>query len=221
MNNQNNTNLLKLDNLLQKTDALDVKDENFDKLMFIYSAALKELETKISIIKDEFKYLYNYELIDKIQTRIKTPESILKKMKDKHYEYTYKNLIENINDIAGLRIVCYAKDDIFYIKRLIEALPGVKILKEKDYVTYPKKSGYSSYHIIVEIPVNLSQKTVYVKVEIQIRTVVMDFWANAEHKLKYKPLESIENNELSKELVACAKLINKIDNKMSICYNKK
>ena len=214
-----NKELLKVDNILQKNDEVDITDQNFDKLMFLYSAALSELETKINILKEEFKYLYNYELIDNIQTRLKTPESILNKMKDKHYDYTYENLIENINDIAGLRIVCYAKDDIFTINKLIKALPGLRILKEKDYVTYPKKSGYSSYHIILEIPVNLSKKTIYVKVEVQIRTIAMDFWANTEHKLKYKPINDSNNKEISKELVACAKLINKIDNKMAICYN--
>ena len=113
-------------------------------------------------------------------------------MKKKGYNFTYEEMIYNINDIAGIRIICPLKRDIFVIKDLIKKLSGVNIIKEKDYVTNPKKSGYSSYHLIVETPTNLFEKTIYVKVEIQIRTLTMDFWANLEHKTKYKPEQKID-----------------------------
>ena len=203
-----------IENFLEnKEEKLDVKEEPFDKLMFFYQSALKQLELQMNIIKEEFKVMYNYDLIDHIDTRIKEPKSIVKKMEKKKYEKTYLNLIEKVNDIAGMRIVCTLKDDIFFIKDLIKQIPDVHILKEKDYVTNPKPSGYSSYHMIVEVPVKLSQKTIYVKCEIQIRTLAMDFWASFEHKVKYKTEQEV-NKKTSKELVNCAKMISKFDDRM-------
>lgn len=196
-----------------KNEKLDVKEEPFEKLMFFYTSALKQLELQMNIIKDEFKLIYNYDLIDHIDTRIKEPKSIVKKMEKKKYDKTYLNLIEKINDIAGIRIVCTLKDDIFFIRDLVKQIPDIHVLKEKDYVTNPKKSGYSSYHMIVEVPVKLTQKTIYVKCEIQIRTLAMDFWASFEHKVKYKTKNDV-NPKMSKELVSCAKMINKFDTKM-------
>lgn len=196
-----------------KNEKLDVKEEPFEKLMFFYKSALKQLELQMNIIKDEFKLIYNYDLIDHIDTRIKEPKSIVKKMEKKKYDKTYLNLIEKINDIAGIRIVCTLKDDIFFIRDLVKQIPDIHVLKEKDYVTNPKESGYSSYHMIVEVPVKLTQKTIYVKCEIQIRTLAMDFWASFEHKVKYKTKNDI-NPKMSKELVSCAKMINKFDTKM-------
>ena len=139
-------------------------------------------------------------------------------MEKRNLNLNYKEMIENINDIAGIRIICPLKKDIFSIKALIEKLPNINILTEKDYVTHPKESGYSSYHIIVEVPVTLSKNIVYVKVEIQIRTIAMDFWANLEHKMKYKPEESIDK-KTSKEWISCAKIIQKLDNKMMLLSN--
>lgn len=199
--------------LENKEQQLDVREEPFEKLMFFYKSALEQLKTQMNIIKDEFRIMYNYDLIDHIDTRIKEPKSILKKMKKKNYEETYINLIEKINDIAGMRIVCNLKDDIFLIKKVIKQIPEIHILNEKDYVTKPKESGYSSYHLIAEVPVKLTQNTVYVKCEIQIRTLAMDFWANFEHKVKYKKETEI-SKKTSNELIACAKMINKFDNKM-------
>ncbi len=207
--------LIIIENFLEnKEEKLDVKEEPFDKLMFFYKSALNQLETQMNIIKDEFKIMYNYDLIDHIDTRIKEPKSIINKMEKKKYKKTYANLIDKINDVAGLRIVCTLKDDIFFIKDLIKQIPGLHILKEKDYVTTPKESGYSSYHMIVEVPVRLTQKTINVKCEIQIRTLAMDFWASFEHKIKYKTEKDV-SRKTSKELVTCAKMINRFDEKMT------
>lgn len=207
--------LIKVENFIDYNQILKVEDKTFQKLMFIYSVAIRELETKIGILKDEFKIFYNYDLIDHVDTRIKKPESIIHKMKKRGIQLNYKDMIENINDIAGIRIVCPLKKDIFSTKDLIQKLPNVNILKEKDYITHPKKSGYSSYHLIVEVPVTLSQQNIYVKVEIQIRTIAMDFWSSLEHKMKYKPQEEISQKE-SREWVNCAKMIHKLDNKMML-----
>ena len=209
------TDLIRMENFLDYNKEVQKEDKTFEKLMFIYSIAIRELETKIGILKDEFKVFYNYDLIDHVNTRIKEPESIIQKIKNRGCKLTYKEMIENINDIAGIRIICPLKKDIFSIKGLIEKLPGVHILKEKDYVTHPKESGYSSYHIIVEVPITLSTNVIYVKVEIQIRTMAMDFWASLEHKMKYKPEDEV-SKKVSKEWINCAKMINKLDNKMML-----
>ena len=181
--------------------------------MFIYSVAIKELVTKVEIIKEEFKVFYNYDIIDHINTRIKKPESIIKKMQNKNCELTYSQMINSIQDIAGVRVICPLKKDIFTIKNLIVNLPGINIVKEKDYVTKPKKSGYSSYHLILDVPITLSQKVMYIRVEVQIRTMAMDFWASIEHKAKYKSNGAISKSA-SKELVEYAKIINKMDNEI-------
>lgn len=220
MKNKKNekTELIEMENFLDYNQDLKVEDKTFEKLMFIYSIAIKELDNKMNILKDEFKIFYDYDLIDHINTRIKKPESIIKKMKERNHELTYKEMIENVNDIAGVRIICPLKKDIFSVKNLIGKLPGVNILKEKDYVTHPKESGYSSYHIIAEVPVTLSTNIIYVKVEVQIRTMAMDFWASLEHKMKYKP-EELVSKKMSKEWINCAKMINKLDNKMMLLNN--
>lgn len=208
-----NTELQKMGNFLEIEENIEISSKNFEKIMFIYKVAIKELQNKLEILKEEFKIFYDYDLVDHINTRIKSPESIIKKMSDKKLKYTYKEMIKNINDIAGIRVICPIKKDVYSIRNLISNLPGIKVLKEKDYISNPKKSGYSSYHMIVEVPITLSQKLIYVKVEIQIRTLAMDFWASLEHKIKYKAKKDITKST-SKELVQCAKMINKLDNKM-------
>lgn len=206
--------LIIIENFLQNQDEpLDTNNKTFEKLMFFYKSALSQLETQFNVLKDEYRILYNYDLIDHISCRLKKPESILKKMDKKHYDKTYINLIDKINDVAGIRIVCNLKDDIFFIKNLIKQLPNLNILSEKDYVTNPKKSGYSSYHLIVEVPIKLTNNTINVKCEIQIRTLAMDFWATFEHKTKYKTNHSVDK-KASKELINYAKVLNKFDDKM-------
>ena len=207
------TDLIKIKNFIDYDKKIQKNDKKFEKLMFIYKMAIKELETKIEIIKDEFKLFYDYDLIDHINKRIKTPKSIMKKMKDKELECTYKDMVENINDIAGIRVICPLKKDIFSIKNMIQKLPGVKTIKEKDYITNPKKSGYSAYHLVLGVPVVLSQSIIYVKVEVQIRTMAMDFWSSLEHKMKYKTSREI-TKKISKEWITFAKMVNKIDNKI-------
>ena len=136
-------------------------------------------------------------------------------MKNKECNLTYKEMIDNINDIAGIRIICPLKKDIFSIKNQLQKLPGMETIKEKDYVTNPKKSGYSAYHIILGVPVMIAGQVIYVKVEVQIRTMAMDFWSSLEHKMKYKPAEE-PDKKIAKEWVNCAKMINKLDSKMML-----
>ena len=180
--------IIKLESLIKLEKNININEDKFKKIMHIYSFALKEIKTRIEIIKDEFKYLYNFELIYDIKTRIKSPESIISKMTRKGYSITYENLIKNINDIAGIRIICKFENYITAIRKLIKKIPGIRIIKEKDYIRNPKISGYKSYHLILDVPVNLLEHIIYVKVEVQVRTIAMDYWANIEHKIKYKPI---------------------------------
>ena len=154
--------IVEMKNFLSYDEKIEEKTSTFEKIMTIYEMAIEELETKINILQKEFKVFYNYDLIDHVNTRVKEPTSILNKMNKKGYDLTYKEMIENINDIAGVRIICQLKDDIFKIRNLIEKVPGINIEQEKDYVNYPKESGYSSYHMIVEVPVTLSKQIIYV-----------------------------------------------------------
>ena len=210
--------IVEMKNVLCYHEKIEERTNTFEKIMTIYEMAIKELETKINILQKEFKVFYNYDLIDHVNTRIKQPDSIVNKMTKKGYELTYKEMIENINDIAGVRIICQLKDDIFKIRNLIEKIPGIYIEKEKDYVNHPKESGYSSYHLIVKVPVTLSKQIIYVKVEVQIRTMAMDFWASLEHKMKYKSDKEV-NKKDSKELINYAKIVNKMDSKIMLMNN--
>lgn len=208
---ENETDLIQAANIIKVEGKLDKKANDFEKIMLIYKSAIKVLKTKFDILNEEFDNFCEYNPIDHITERIKSPDSIIEKMTKKELELTYKNLIEQINDIAGMRIICSFKDDIFKIVDIIENFQDVEIIERKDYITNPKSSGYSSYHMVVKVPVTFTDKTIYVKVELQIRTVAMDFWASLEHKLKYKKNIS---KKASKDLVAAAKTIAKLDDKM-------
>ena len=187
--------------------------DSWKTVMFLYNSALKEVGTKLEILRDEFQYIHKYNPIEYIKSRIKEPESIVKKLRRYGYEISIENMVKYINDIAGVRLICSFTSDIYRLAEMIGNQSDLKVLSIKDYIKNPKESGYSSYHMIVEVPVKLTQKTIYVKCEIQIRTLAMDFWASFEHKVKYKTKNDV-NPKMSKELVSCAKMINKFDTKM-------
>lgn len=187
--------------------------------MTVYEKALNQIYDELNLIKGEMRQLYGYDIINYITKRIKTPNSIVNKMKRKNYELNYKSLIENINDIAGIRVVCPVKNNIYNIVDVINKMTNVKILKFKDYIRTPKKSGYSAYHLIVETPVEIQGENIQVKVEIQIRTMAMDFWATNEHKMKYKTDKKLSIID-SRKLKIYAKLLNILDNKISKIYEK-
>lgn len=214
----NNEYLIKMENNLVNSETIDINDQNFQKMMFLYNSALKEIKTKMEILQDELKIFSDYEPIEYISTRIKKPESILEKLKRKNLAPTYGNMFQEINDIAGIRIVCNFKKDVYKLVEIIEDFQDIRILNRKDYLKRPKKSGYMSYHLIAEVPVNFSSGIMYVKVEIQLRTLGMDFWASLEHKLKYKNAKITKKE--SNNLVKYAKIINSIDENMLTISNR-
>ncbi|MBO4376312.1 MAG: GTP pyrophosphokinase family protein [Lachnospiraceae bacterium] len=187
--------------------------DSWREVILVYTSALHQVETKLEILNDEFQHVHRYNPIEHIKGRIKTPESIVKKLKKNGRESTIDNMIQYVNDIAGIRIICSFTSDIYRIAEILRNQKDITVLSEKDYITYPKASGYKSYHMIVTVPVYLSDRTIDAKVEIQIRTVAMDFWASLEHKIHYK-FEGNAPENLKKELVDCAKMVSDLDNRM-------
>ncbi len=210
--------LIDVGNNLVNKEIIDINSIKFKRIMFLYNAALKEIKTKIEILQEELNLFSNYEPIEYVATRLKKTESIVAKLKRKKCELTYENMFERVNDIAGIRIVCNFKSDVYKLVELIENFQDIRIVSKKDFMKKPKKSGYMSYHLIVEIPVNFSSGIMYVKVEVQIRTLGMDFWATLEHKLKYKNPNILKSE--SKNLIKYAKIINNIDDNMLTISNR-
>ena len=187
--------------------------DQWKSTMFLYSSALKSINTKIEILNNEFIQLYNYNPIEHITSRLKTPESIVKKLKNDGCEVSIDNMVEHLNDIAGIRIICSFMSDIYPIADMIARQADITVLHVKDYIKYPKTNGYKSYHMVVTIPVYLTDGPVETKVEIQIRTVAMDFWASLEHKIYYKS-DFEAPDYLQRELKACADVVDMLDAKM-------
>ena len=183
---------------------------DWQSLMFLYNAAIKEVRTKLDIMNDEFQYIHQYNPIEYIKSRIKTPNSIAKKLSRHGLENTMENMVEHINDIAGVRIVCSFTSDIYRLAEMIGKQKEFTILYIKDYMKHPKESGYRSYHMLITVPIQTTNGINPTKVEIQIRTIAMDFWASLEHKIYYK----FAPEYISRELRDCAAITSKLDAKM-------
>lgn len=184
-----------------------------EHLMLKYQFALEELITQLKIAIKEFEFKNKYEPVEHIKTRIKTKESAIKKLESKGYDITIDNLIKHVHDMVGVRIVCSFIPDVYDIVNIIENSKNLKIKEKKDYIENPKKSGYSSYHIIVEVPLYLENNVEYVEAEIQIRTMAMDFWASLDHKLQYK-FSDVIPDEVKNEMYDCSLAVKRLDNKM-------
>lgn len=197
-------------------DVREYRDDGIDsweEVNLIYNAALKQVQTKMEILNDEFQRVHRYNPIEHIKARIKSSESIVKKLKRYGYESTIENMITYVNDIAGIRITCSFTSDIYRIADMVANQKDIKVLSIKDYITYPKASGYKSYHMILSVPVYLSDRIEETKVEMQIRTVAMDFWASLEHKMHYK-FEGDAPQHIKDELVECAHMVSDLDARM-------
>lgn len=186
---------------------------SWEEVNLVYNSALKEIGTKLEILNDEFQHVHQYNPIEHIKSRIKKPESIVKKLKKHGYESTIGNMVKYVNDIAGVRVICSFTSDIYRIAEMLINQNDIKVLSVKDYIMNPKPSGYKSYHLIVSVPIFLSDRMVDAKVEIQIRTVAMDFWASLEHKIHYK-FEGNAPAHIKRELVECAVMVSELDAKM-------
>lgn len=201
-----NKTILPLDHLKR------FKDE-ITRFMMMYKFALDLFETKIDILKEEFQLLHDYNPIEHTNTRIKTPESILNKVKRKGIEISLPSIREHIRDIAGMRITCSFVSDIYRISDMLQRQNDLKIVAVKDYILHPKPNGYQSLHLVVEVPVYMSDRQENVFVEVQIRTIAMDFWASLEHKIFYKYNETVPQR-LLQELKEAADTAAALDRRM-------
>ena len=194
----------------------------FNDLMMMYRCTVREVRTKLEVLNDEFSVEYKRNPISFIKTRIKKPESILRKLNKLGYDFTAENIQEHLNDVAGIRVVCAFIDDIYTIAELLSSQDDITVIQIKDYIKNPKPNGYRSYHMIVEIPVFFSKGKTPMRAEIQIRTNGMDFWANLEHQLRYKKgIEEMDGYEqISDELAKTAHELNNMDLEMQNIKNK-
>ena len=203
---------------LLMNNSLEVGIQDFLDQMMIYRAGIREIRTKLEVLDDEFQTKYSYNPIHHIESRLKPIKSIMDKIKEKGLEVTIDNIRNNVTDIAGIRVICNYLDDIYRIEGLLLEQNDVKLLRRRDYIKTPKPSGYQSLHLIVEVPIFLSDGAFPIPVEIQIRTIAMDFWASLEHKLKYKTDNEVAE-DLRYRLKICAKAIQELDTEMQNINN--
>lgn len=187
--------------------------EKLDELLLKYNFAKDVLETEINILLKEYEFKYHTSPVEHIKFRMKSCDSVIKKLERRGYELTTENLIQHVHDMIGVRIVCSFLSDVKSIVKVLKSSRLFKIREERDYISNPKDSGYISYHMNVLVPIHLQENTEYIEAEIQIRTIAMDFWASLDHKLRYKKKDDIPK-ELIEEVYSCSQIINDLDIKM-------
>ena len=221
---ENNTELVAagtFENMIgsDKTAQILESAKPFLELMMQNECALRELETKLNVLNDEFSTLYNYNPIETIKTRVKDPLSIVEKMQRKNIPPTIENIEKTLNDIAGVRVICSFPEDIYAIADILTMQDDITLIARKDYIANPKPNGYRSLHLIVEIPIFLSTGKKMMRAEVQFRTIAMDFWASLDHKLKYK--HNVKNpDEIAEALKSCAESIAELDYRMQDIHNR-
>ncbi len=187
--------------------------DSFETAMFIYQSALIQMNSRIEVLNQELSHVYSYNPIEYVKTRLKTPESIMKKLKKNGHQVSIDDMVEYVNDIAGIRITCSFFSEIYFVADMIARQDNLAVLNIKDYISRPKESGYMSYHMLLSIQVALADAVIPTKVEVQIRTMAMDFWASLEHKIYYK-YEGNAPGYFARELQECASIISRLDAKM-------
>lgn len=191
----------------------------FVTLMMQYRCAMMEIETKLKVLNAEFSINNNLNPIETIKTRVKEPMSILEKLQRKGLPLTIQSIEENLNDVAGIRVICSFPEDIYTVRDLIVKQDDVTLIEEKDYIKNPKPNGYRSLHLILEVPIFLAEEKKPMRVELQLRTIAMDFWASLDHKMKYK--KDVENaDEIVAKLRHCALVSNELDYQMQEIRNQ-
>ncbi|MCC8162403.1 MAG: GTP pyrophosphokinase family protein [Lachnospiraceae bacterium] len=189
------------------------REDGFETAMFIYQSALDQMNSRIEVLNGELNHVYSYNPIEYVKSRLKTPESIMKKLRKQGHDVGIDDMIEYVNDIAGVRITCSFFSEIQFLAAMLARQDNLTVLSIKDYLGHPKESGYKSYHMLLLVPVALTDAVVPTKVEVQIRTMAMDFWASLEHKIYYK-YEGNAPDYFARELRECASIISKLDAKM-------
>ena len=193
--------------------------KGFVDLRCRYQAALTEVKTKLDILNEEFRVRYSRNPIHHMESRIKAPASVAQKLARKGFAPTQENAVQHLMDIAGIRVVCAYRDDVYTIAKLLTSQDDIRLLRSRDYIKEPKPNGYRSLHLIVEIPVFLSTGKQYLPVEVQIRTIAMDFWASLEHRIRYK-VEFQVPEDLNQELFDAAQRIAEVDEDMQRIHDR-
>ena len=205
-------------NRLMSDEFLDFMEENtkpLDTLMAYYRCAIMEVETKFKVLNEQFSLEYDRNPIESVKSRLKSLDGIVKKVRRKNIPLTMEAIEENINDIAGIRVVCSFPEDIYLLAKCLLQQDDIRLIEKKDYIKNPKENGYRSLHLIVAVPIFLQNEKREMKVEVQLRTIAMDFWASLEHKVRYKKnIPADETERLAQELTECAEISAELDQRM-------
>lgn len=202
-------------------DAIQRNLQPMNELMAYYRCAIMEVETKFNVLDEEFSLQYDRNPIESIKSRVKSPESLAKKLKKKELSFSVDVIQENIKDVAGVRVICSFPEDIYMLADCLLSQDDITLIEKKDYIKHPKKSGYRSLHLIIEVPIFLKKGKKNIKVEVQLRTIAMDFWASLEHKLRYKKnIDESEVELLERELIECSEISAALDKRMEEIRNR-
>lgn len=207
------------DKMVQMTEAFQEIVSNYFSIQCRYQSAIREVRTKLEILDDEFQSKHKRNPIHHMQSRMKSMPSIVEKLQRKSVPISITSAMENLTDIAGIRVVCSYIDDIYTIADLLTSQDDIRVIKRRDYIKSPKPNGYRSLHIVVEVPVFLQEGKTWVPVEVQIRTIAMDFWASLEHQLRYKGLSQIPP-DISDQLQQTAQDIAQLDERMQLIHDR-
>lgn len=207
-----------IDEDIAKDDYYALMSE-YQQMILLYESAVKQLTTKFEIFNQEYKMRGARNPIETVKSRVKGPESIVRKMKKYGFERSLTSIVQNLNDVAGVRVICSYVSDIYLVRDMLLAQKDVTLVEERDYIKNPKENGYRSLHLIIELPVYLTRTMSRVKAEIQIRTIAMDFWASLEHNIRYKVVDAFPPGVV-KELRDCAEIIAVTDSRMEAIAHK-
>lgn len=207
-------------NLVQVPDALISQAREFQQAMMMYTCAIREVKTKLEVLNDELSIKNQRNPIEMIKSRVKKPISIVEKLQRRNLPVTLESMMNNLDDVAGIRVICSFVDDIYSVANMLVSQDDITVIAIKDYIKNPKPNGYRSYHLIIEIPVFFSEEKKNLRVEVQIRTIAMDFWASLEHDIRYKADRSRLPAGINEEMLACAGKIAEIDRQMQDMYQR-
>ena len=212
-NSELKQSIVHVPDLVQVPDVWINQAKEFQQEMMMYACAIRAVKTKLEVLNDELSVKNQRNPIEMIKSRVKKPASIVEKLRRRGFEVSVESMKKNLDDVAGIRIICSFLDDIYAVADMLVRQDDIRVIAVKDYIKNPKPNGYRSYHMIVEIPVFFSDRKKPMRVEVQIRTIAMDFWASLDHQLKYKK-EMQNAAEISEELKQCADVIAQTDKRM-------
>lgn len=201
-------------NLVPVPDALVSQAREFQTAMMMYTCAIREVKTKLEVLNDELSVRNQRNPIEMIKSRVKKPISIVEKLNRRGLPVSLESMVDNLDDVAGIRVICSFVDDIYAVANMLVSQDDITVVAIKDYIKHPKPNGYRSYHLIIEVPVFFSEEKRNMRVEVQIRTIAMDFWASLDHQLKYKKDMGDAADIISEELRQCAEVIAETDQRM-------